>query len=373
MRMLNVCLRLLSDEQYRHWPKYLSTFQASWNHTYNERLGCTPFEADCGLPPRSPESILSLPDVPPPAATSDPADMITAIRRSAKAFANAAARNAAYYKRLRLEELNASGTTQTFAVGDRVMIYKPPSAAEAQRRQRKAKHMKWYTGNCVVTSVNKHATTGKPIGYVVRSPDGTVFERSVQNVRPYDDSAKADAQDRDDVSPSPSLSPVATPSGPSLEPPPPNTAFFSVGDFFIALDHPTSRHWWLHKVISLTDDKLTTRIHGTRGGQSKTAKFQPVFADHKADVLTTRLPRGNHNFEPWTQIFLPHHLPIDVKVTNVQLDARGRLTAPSYAAVLKLPGGLVHATLRADMSEILRLNVTTPSRLPLSTSTISSP
>ena len=146
-----------------------------------------------------------------------------------------------------------------------------------------------------------------------------------------------------------------TPPQPSLESPPANTSYFKPGDFFIALDDPTSRHWWLHRVLKVTGDKIITRIYGTRGISPRDAKFSPVFADHKADTLTLRLPRGRHNFKPWTQTFLPHHLAQDIKVVHVQLLATGRLSKRTYAVLRDLPGGIVHAVLKRDMSDVLTL------------------
>ena len=45
MLFLNKCLRQLTDEQYKRWPKYLSSFEAAWNTHFVDSIGCTPFEA----------------------------------------------------------------------------------------------------------------------------------------------------------------------------------------------------------------------------------------------------------------------------------------------------------------------------------------
>ena len=54
MLFLNKCLRQLTDEQYKRWPKYLSSFEAAWNTHFVDSIGCTPFEAAHGVPMLSP-------------------------------------------------------------------------------------------------------------------------------------------------------------------------------------------------------------------------------------------------------------------------------------------------------------------------------
>ena len=348
MRFLNCCLRQLSDKQYRQWPIYLSSFEFAWNHSVQDRLGCSPFEADTGLPARTPEIINSLPLIPPPLDIA--AGSIVAVQRSARCWAHQAALNTAYFKRLRTEQLNAKGSRRTFSVGDKVLVYKPPSADEARARARLKKHIQWYTDPCTVTEV-KRSVDGDPVGYVVRNANGRVFKRSAMNVRPFYEANDTDApsstpstQDSQDI-------PLAqSPTSATLTPPPKSTRGFKPGDFFIAVDDPRKCLWWLHRVLSVSDTEIVTHIYGTRSAIHTSAVFQPVYVT-RANTLTTRVPRSSSasTTKPWRQTFLPHHLPTDVKVRGVTLTSSGKFTTDTKRVLRSLPGTHTHAVLKSDM------------------------
>lgn len=245
-----------------------------------------------GMPMPTIEGLAAM-DVEPPPMTADPTRVVATIQASARAWAKTATAESPFWKRVDLEHLNAAGAKQMKCkVGDKLRIYVPPRASEAQRRQRKAKHLLWYRGNHTVTAVNDDGS------YVITSPSGKKFERTTVNILPWID---RDSDAPDLVAQAVHQPPAGTAVADTVPAPlgaptlgcPASTDVFKVGDFFIARDSPLHDRWWLNEVMDVTDDMLTARIYGTKSPDYKAAKFVPVWLFTRNNRVITPTPPTN--------------------------------------------------------------------------------
>ena len=241
MRFVNVCLTLLSDAQYALWPDFLSAFECAWNSHTVSSIGCSPFEADHGTPMLTPAAAMAMvgSDLSSDAAV-DPLDVVAATRASAKAYGDYARANEAWAQHLRLRRLNASGSSHDFAVGDLVSVYVPPTAGEARRRKRTVKHMAWFRGPCKVIS-----TDGSTFR-VQRLADGKIYDRTLQNIAPWVQSASA-PYISDELRTS---APLPPPLSPSRAPVSPSTDGFSVGAVLACKEKPATDKYWLVRELT---------------------------------------------------------------------------------------------------------------------------
>ena len=366
MAYVNICLRLLSDEQYRFWPHYISSMEAAWNNTTVRTVEATPFEIDCGTPMRTPEDIIASGPALPPAVkggkgkktTPTTAEVLHTVQQSAAAWAHVSQRVSAWHKHQTAERLNARGHKRDFKLGDTVSIYMPPTADEARRRKRKAKHLDWFRGPCVITKKSGDAYTVK------HNDTGRVYERTIQNVSPYKcrkpvaAAADEDALVKNIKKECKSPNKVAATSTPTAERCPADTSVFAVGELIAAKDTPTHDVWWLHEVLSITDNRITTRIYGTASPKLSLARFRPCWVDKRSNKIQfMRPPSNSSNVTPWTQVFLATELPASVLARKLSLKhgetTEGKLTARTLNLLKKLPGSTCHATVGKNTSAIL--------------------
>ena len=360
MGYINICLRLLSDEQYRHWPHFLSSIQAAWNSTRTDTVEATPFEIDTGTPMRTPESIIASgpQSVPGVGKKPTPAEVLHAVQQSAATWAHVSQRVSQWHKDRTAERLNAVGHKRDFKVGDTVMIYMPPTAEEARRRKRKAKHLDFFRGPCTVT--HKDGTVYK----VEHNKTKRVYERTIQNVSPYRlpkkigksaDEDKLVAELKKECS---HAQKEAVQHKPTLEQSPADTSVYSVGELIAAKDSPTHNVWWLHEVIAVTDSRITTHIYGTVSPRLAQARFRPLWVDSTTNkVQFARPPKGSKSITPWTQVFLATSLPALVLARKLMVKhgetTSGKLTGASLHLLQNMPGSACHASVGKDMSAIL--------------------
>lgn len=246
--------------------------------------------------------------------------------------------------------MNASGYVKEFAVGDKVCVFVPPTAAEAKRRNRKVKHMSWYRGPCTVME-----KTGSIYKVRLDAAPRTVYERTLQNVAPWTASGPAPTLGDDGEGAHSALEPVVAAAYAAAAPvklmtydvPPPDTSIFALGDMFIAKDDPTLGVWWMHKVVDVTDDAVRTRIYGTWSPQVKSAVFSPLWTDPQDRISTKKI---GATWVPWEQTFLTAALPALVlaryfRLIQTPLDKRGKLDAQSRKFLEALPGAACHVAL----------------------------
>ena len=340
MRYLNACFRSLSDKQYAVWPTYLSSMEAAWNSHVVSTIECTPFKAHYGVPMRTPESLLTSPGNLPEASEMNN-HAIRAVQASAKAWSNLANNTATWHKERTRNRLNASGTAKNFDVGDKVMIYVPPSQGEVKRRKRKAKHLCWYRGPCTITAKSGTCFSVK------HDESGKIFERTLQNIATY----KAGKAAVDAAPFNATIAPPAIPnSSPTAAVSPASTDSYAIGDIIAAKDALADNVYWIQKVVAVTHDEIRTHIHGTNGRKLLSAAFRPLYTTETGEhymfkplKATSKTPES----KPWIHRLQTHWLPGLVVARNLKLKTgkttNGRLTKLSCDRLDTLKGSLSHA------------------------------
>ena len=346
MRYVNICLTLLSDKQYRRWPEYLMAFECAWNSHVVASIGCSPFEACHGRPMPTPCAAMAMAGADLDSNTIDPLTVVEATRASAKAYADYAAANEAYAQHKRLQRLNAAGNARTFKKGDKVCVYVPPTAAEAQRRARTIKHMAWFRGPCTVTSTDgitfaiKHDATGK------------IYKRTLQNIAPWTRGVGPAKQyfTNEERSSAPTHVVKKTPTRAAM---PASTDGILVSDVLAAKDEPATDKYWIVVVSAVTDDDITVQLYSTNSPTLKIANFMPCYVHSNNTWTISKAAKKKKAYSPWSMTIVTNALPVLVVAHGLAFKkgSSGRLTAASAAVLAKFTGKhrtLTHWTTRPD-------------------------
>ena len=281
------------------------------------------------------------------AAEIDPLTVVEATRASAKAYTDYAAANEAYAQHKRLERLNAAGSARAFEVGDKVCVYVPPTATEAQRRSRTLKHMAWFRGPCTVTS-----TDG--VTFTVKHDDtGKVYKRTLQNIAPWTKGVGPSKQyySNEERKSAPTTTVKKTPTRAAM---PASTDGIAVGDVLAAKDEPATDKYWIVVVSEVTDDDITVRLYATNSPTLKIANFMPCYVHSKNNTWTTSQSAKNKKaYSPWSMTLVTNALPVLVVAHGLAFKKgnSGRLTAESASVLSKFKGKhrtLTHWTTRSS-------------------------
>jgi transposase InsO family protein len=191
---LGAMIRKLNDQEYKDLKYYIPAFQFAMNSTPHSAIGCSPFEAGHGLPattlsaarllasryPHNPlegqDGDVIEEDNNPKALQGKIKDLVElAMRMSAVAKSSSE-----WHRRMTAHNLGQNGKKieiEKYTPGTKVYFYKPPSAIEAERRGRKAKHMDHYAGPATI--IKKIGTRSFLIEF--RNSEGKVrtFQRDV--------------------------------------------------------------------------------------------------------------------------------------------------------------------------------------------------
>ena len=176
---LGNCMRTMSDEQYYNIESELPAIAHAWNSSQSESLGCSPFEIHHGVKARSiPEAALaSLKEAPFSLPKS-----LESVRDHVKFYKNLAMTHGKFMSKLRAKKLNATRKQSPFKVGDKVMIYVPPSHHQAKARHRKVKHMLHFRGPGTIT---KELGDRKAAFEIKMDNSGAVFQRTLINIKRF--------------------------------------------------------------------------------------------------------------------------------------------------------------------------------------------
>ena len=299
-RYWNRCMRLLSDEQIRHWPQYAARICFAHNTAIHDSISATPFELHHGVPARNPFAPALRPDldaVLPDADFGDPVQFAAAVRESVTAFTALARDHSNYVQRTTADRMNQHGFQRTYEVGDRVKVMVPPSAKQIEETGRPAKHLDSWRGPCEV--IEKLSDTA----YAVRElATNRRFERTVINLARYR---------------------AVTPGAPPSREP-----FVFVPDEILAVrDHPQS-DFYIATAVAATNDVLTVHYFGSRSGNLARAVFRRGWshAQSRTITLSATHPAG---CSPWTGELDIDALDVLIVARNLTLTSGHRLTAPS--------------------------------------------
>ena len=255
----------------------------------------SPFEVSTGVQPRTiADGFLAQSNS---TAAINVSDIVTA----AAEFTRLARANADFNRKHTADVLNEHGRKlRELKVGDHVKIFAPPGHKEAIRRNRKQKHMYTWKGPMRIT--DKISGTQFLLAY--EYDEAKTYERHLVNIRRW-------------VGPVPQSGPVDNSSTSDIE----------VGELVLARDNSKSTKLDLARVISITDETVTTACYGTRTGNPKTAKFHAVYTEG-SDVFLGK-PSRNKNAKPWTWKIQIEDLDDLIPARGLTLLKTGRLNKPS--------------------------------------------
>jgi hypothetical protein len=326
-RFVNAALRCLTDQQYHDWHKHLPAIAAAWNCTPNRTLGCSPFEASTGTRMRRPATALG--DKQPTVPRSMNQTEITMLHKAAEAFRKLAASNQQWHSKHIASLKNKMGRWKhNFKVGDMVKIFIPPTAHEAHRRGRKAKHCHWYRGPARVVKILSPTTYT-----VMMCKTKRLFDRAITNISPWGPSNADDPHILSNANTPPHL------DDPTTETAQASTTAYTKGDIIAVKDDATEDVYWLADVTRVKGDGLHLAYYGTHGTNLQRARFRPLYVTKRNELTFTPETGATR----WTGQMSTNSLPGCVVARKLQLTKRGELSTKSFRVVNKLVNTLSHA------------------------------
>ena len=311
------CLRLMSNEQYKRWERYVRLMEHVWNTTLHNVLKCTPFEAAHGLPARS---VLDTYVDKEGERSGDlmTSDGIEAMKQTAKAF-----EKQIYLFRKEEAEKRASlarkGSNVKYKVGDEVSLFIPPTEQEAKRAGRKAKHLLYFRGPAMITEVLSDTTY--KLDY-----EGRIYYRCFSELRPYRSSNL----------------PVDLPIANNIQM---QEDQLILGNFVSLCDTDDENDVYFHlcKVVAIEDNKAVLLNYATYSTNLRTAKFNILYQEHSTDRYTTKRPRRNAREQEVVDRVPLEQADDYIDHYNLKLTDKKKLTAASIKQLKKL--GLKHHVL----------------------------
>jgi transposase InsO family protein len=161
---LGAILRKLSDYEYKNIKYFIPAFQFAMNITPHSAIGCSPFEAGHGVPAKTLSSArLMAQQYQPNLLEGQDGDQyaiedgnsaelqgqIKDLIELSMRMTEVVKSTSEWHRRMTSNNLAQNGrkiNLDEYKIGTKVYFYKPPSASEAERRGRKAKHMEHYAG-----------------------------------------------------------------------------------------------------------------------------------------------------------------------------------------------------------------------------------
>jgi len=298
-RYWNRCMRLLPPTMYQDWSTYAQRICWAYNSVPQDNLGGTcPFELDHGTPPNSPFApnpallpTLLADDLDDEIADQD--DFAENLAVSTAAFIRLAHAHRTFMQQTTRERLDKHGVPATFAVGDKVKIYVPPTQTQLDATGRRAKHIVAWRGPCTITEV----LTPPHQGYkMVEDRSNRTFARTIVNIRPYRATRDAPQAHHDPLTEA------------QLEP-----------DQLVAIrDTPQSR-FRIASVIQHTPARLVLHYLGTTNPKLEKAKFKHVWI-HPTDGTISLAPnRPTQRHTPFTGVVDAETIPDLLLSTKIEL------------------------------------------------------
>ena len=175
---LGECLRTLNDGEYVNLESQLPAIAHAWNTTRNASLNCSPFEIHHGVKARSiPEAALALTNE----SVAVP-EVLESVRNHTNFYIRLASDHGKFMSKLRSKKLNATKTQVPLKLGEKVMIYVPPSMNQANARNRRVKHCLHFRGPATIT---KWLGSNENACEVKMDNSNAVFQRTLINVKRF--------------------------------------------------------------------------------------------------------------------------------------------------------------------------------------------
>ena len=246
----------MSKAQYANFHLYMPIISHVWNSLPNSTTGISPFEAEHGMKPRSIAE--SLTEIAPTEGLPATATDLATIATSVTAFTKIAAEVQALQKVRTANKLNANGTSKhTYKIGDQVAFFIPPTEEEANKANRKAKHLMQFKGPAtIVASLSKNNTTFR------LSFKGRNYDRQVLNMSPY----RSDDQ--------PQLYRLT------------DDTTVTIGSLIAVKDESEHTQYHLGQVLEIVDNNAKIWYYATTTRHTQ-GKWRPLYGTYENDTSVT--------------------------------------------------------------------------------------
>ena len=230
-----------------------------------------------------------------------------AVAVSAQAFARLATAHHTYMRVTTAERLNMHGVPATFAIGDRVKIYVPPTHQQMLATGRRAKHIVAWRGPCTITRILSRTSYE-----MTEDCSDRVFQRTLVNIRPFRSTRDAPPPHHDRLSNEPLIT----------------------GHLIAIRDEPDGR-FRLATVVRVDEATVTIHYHGTTNPDLARATFRPAWNNPTDDTLALRptQPRGH---SPWLGVLDTEDLQEVIIASNLSLTSGLRLKKESATILFHL-------------------------------------
>ena len=273
-RYFNRTMRILSDDQYRRWPTFVSRIVFAYNSAIHESLGgISPYEVYHGVPARNAFTAAAptraLEDELPDFDSTDPAQYAEAVKVSTAAFTRLAQNHADYVRTTTAARLNQLGQQRAYTIGDKVKIRVPPSHSQMMATGRRSSHLASWRGPCTI--VERLSTTAYSM---TEDSTGRLFERVLPNILPYRATTARAQLTYDPASHDP-----------------------FVPDELIAVRDSVGTPYYLAKITTIANKSITVQYYGCTQRDFTRAVFRPgwhlpnVYNNETQDAITLSVAR----------------------------------------------------------------------------------
>jgi hypothetical protein len=308
---------MLSDDQYRHWPRYASRIVFAYRTAAHQSIGMiSPYEIQYGAPARDTFSgILTVSADQLQQLPTDDGDIenarlfALAVKTSTMAFIQLARNRDQYVKAETADMLNEKGFPRTFEVGALVKARFPPTKAELDVTGRRSNHVSAWRGPCRIDDRLSSTTY-----HLTQLDTNRQYERAIINLLPW--RAVSAKQPRNAI------------FDPETSDP------FAVNEFIAVRDEPKS-WFFLARISAISEKALIVHYYGCKDGDLKKVKFLPCW--HLATQQHIRLaPNNPAHHVRYTGIVDFSSIPALLVARKLQLTAMSILTSKSRRLLMPI-------------------------------------
>jgi hypothetical protein len=357
---LGAILRKLNDHEYKNVKIYIPAFQFAMNITPHSAIGCSPFEAGHGVPATTISNARLMADryqhnhlegqddgdVIEDNNSDELQGQVKNLIELAMRMAEVVKSTSEWHRRMTTQKLAQNGrkiNVEDYKIGSKVYFYKPPSAAEAEKRGRKAKHMDHYVGPATI--IQRIGIRSFLVEYRDAEGKTRIYQRDASMlslVPPHLVQFEPEEQEMQVRPPHKHRSLVASP--------------LWEGEVVILKDGSEAKDWYCAEIFKILPTHVIVHYYTTitpslvnhssvsvkdRESRISQATFLKTWCLNKGKgPITTIPPEGiKATRDIWTGKIKIHDLQSQLLIRNVTLTAMGKLSkaTAALAASLKYP------------------------------------